>query len=537
MKASRMTERSWLLPVLVLLALLCLGSNCLTRTSTPAISVPDSDTLILRDSDPPTLDPAMARETGSMGYIMQIFSGLVAFDDNMSLVPDIAESWETDNTNTVYTFHLRQGVTFHDGGPVTADDFKYSWERACDPATGSQTAGTYLNDIIGAAEMLAGSAQEIVGVQAVDDYTLRVTIDQPRAYFLSKLAQPVAFVVDRQNVDSGQDWWREPNGTGPFKLNGWESGELLLLERNSRYYGDQTKVRYVAFLFTGGYSTQMYELDQIHVTGISIYDLERVMDPTNRLHSQLAIFSQYNITYLGFNTTKAPFNDARVRRAFCHAVDKDRVASQVLLNSVDAARGVVPPGMMGYDTGFEGLTYDVDTAKALLAEAGYGSGGSPLKVVVTLPGSGGEMAAYLTAVLYQWEENLGAEVEVRQLDGDAYFDRLDEEKDDVFFYGWSADYPDPQDFLDVLFRSGSVNNVGGYDDTSYVALLDQAAVEPDIGTRAVLYRQTEVKLITEDAACLPLWFGESYLLIKPEVKGYAISPLGFPLLANVSVSG
>jgi oligopeptide transport system substrate-binding protein len=311
---------------------------------------------------------------------------------------------------------------------------------------------------------------------------------------------------------------------------------LLLLERSDLYYREKAKVRYVAFLLSGGYSTRMYELNQIHVTGISIYDLERVMDPTNRLHSQLAIFNQYNITYLGFNTTKAPFNDAKVRRAFCHAVDKDRVASQVLLNSVDAARGIVPPGMMGYDAGFAGLAYDVAAAKALLAEAGYGPGGNPLKIVVTLPGSGGEMAAYLTAVLYQLQENLGVEVEVRQLDGDAYFDRLDEEKDNVFFYGWSADYPDPQDFLDVLFRSGSVNNVGGYDDAAYVALLDQAAVEPDAGVRAALYRQAEVKLITEDAACLPLWFGKSYLLIKPSVKGYAISPLGFPLLANVSVN-
>jgi oligopeptide transport system substrate-binding protein len=478
----------------------------------------------------------MARETGSVTYIMQIFSGLVAFDEKMNLVPDIAESWETDNTNTVYTFHLREGVTFQDGEPVTAADFKYSWERACDPATGSETAGTYLNDIVGAKEMLAGNAEEISGVEVVDDYTLRVAIDQPRAYFLSKLAQPVAFVVDRENVDSGQDWWREPNGTGPFKLNGWESGELLLLERNDLYYRDQAKVRYVAFLLSGGYSTQMYELDQIHVTGISIYDLERVMDPTNRLHSQLAIFTQYNISYLGFNTTKPPFNDARVRRAFCHAVDKDRVASQVLLNSVDAARGIVPPGMTGYDASFEGLAYDVAAAKSLLAEAGYGPGGNPLKVVVTLPGSSGEMATYLTAVLYQWKENLGVEVEVRQLDGDAYFDRLDEEKDDVFFYGWSADYPDPQDFLDVLFRSGSVNNVGEYDDAAYVALLDQAAVEPDAGVRAGLYRQAEVRLISEDAACLPLWFGKSYVLIKSRVKGYTISPLGFPLLAKVSVT-
>ena len=126
---------------LVLLALLCLGSDCLSRTSTPAISVPDHDTLILRDSDPSTLDPAMARETGSVGYIMQIFSGLVAFDEDMNLVPDIAGSWETDNTDTIYTFHLREDVKFHDGRPVTAADFKYSWERACDSETGSQTAG------------------------------------------------------------------------------------------------------------------------------------------------------------------------------------------------------------------------------------------------------------------------------------------------------------------------------------------------------------------------------------------------------------
>ena len=142
----------------------------------------------------------------------------------------------------------------------------------------------------------------------------------------------------------------------------------------------------------------------------------------------------------------------------------------------------------------------------------------------------------MTAVLYQWQENLGAEVEVRQLDGDAYFDRLYEEKDDVFFFGWSADYPDPQDFLDVLFRSGSVNNAGEYNTLSYDALLDQAALEANADVRAGLYQLAETKLVAEDAACLPLWFGKNYVLIKPHVNGYAISPLGFPLLANVSVT-
>jgi len=181
------------------------------------------------------------------------------------------------------------------------------------------------------------------------------------------------------------------------------------------------------------------------------------------------------------------------------------------------------------------LAHDLDAARALLAQAGYGPGGSPLKVVVTLPGSSGDVAPYFTAVLYQWQQGLGAEVEVRQLDGDAYFDHLDEEKDDLFFFGWSADYPDPQDFLDVLFRSGSVNNVGGYLDAAYDALLDQAAVEPGEAARAALYSQAEIKLISQDAACVPLWFGRSYLLIKPRVQGYFLSPPGYPLLSGVSV--
>lgn len=521
---------------LVLLALLCLGSTCFSGTAPSKLSVPERDTLVLADSDPSTLDPALAREVGSVSYIMQIFSGLVAFDAGMDLVPDIAEEWEMDGSGTVYTFHLREDAVFHDGRAVTAADFKYSWERACDPGTGSQTAGTYLNDIVGVADRLAGDAGEVSGVEVIDDLTLRVTIDGPKAYFLSKMAQPVSFVVDREEAEGGGEWWRRPNGTGPFKLAGWEQGELLLLERNEDFYREKARVGHVAFLFNAGYSMQLYEQGRTDVSAVSIYSLERVRDPGNALHSQLAIFAQYNITYLGFNCAEGPLADPRVRRALCLAVDRERVVSQVFLDSVAAASGIVPPGMMGHDPGFAGLDHDAAAARDLLAQAGYGPGGVPLKVVVTLPGSSGDLASYFTAVLYQWQENLGAEVEVRQLDGDAYFDRLNQERDDVFFYGWSADYPDPQDFLDVLFRGGSINNPGGYTDGAYDALLDRAAVEPDESARAALYRQAEVKLVAEDAACLPLWFGRSYLLIKPRVQGYALSPLGYPLLAGVSVS-
>src|SRR4030042_2082089 len=245
-------RRSMLLALL--LAVLCLGSGCiLPSLESQSSTIPSEDTLTIFGTAPLTLDPAISQDSGSHTYIVQIFSGLVTLDENMNVVPDIAESWtiETTDEGTVYTFHLRSGVKFHDGREVTSDDFKYSLERACQPETGSPTATTYLNDIVGVEEVLAGQTETIAGVQTIDDSTLQITIDQPKAYFLAKLTYPVAFVVDSANVESGEDWWREPNGTGPFSLEEWSEGEFLLLERNDLYYGDKAKVGHVAFLLSG----------------------------------------------------------------------------------------------------------------------------------------------------------------------------------------------------------------------------------------------------------------------------------------------
>ncbi|MCX5995736.1 MAG: ABC transporter substrate-binding protein, partial [Chloroflexi bacterium] len=187
---------------LVLILIICLsialpllGSGCISQQGT----------LTLFGSGPLTLDPAMARESTSLEYIVEIFSGLVCFDPYLKLIPDIAESWDISSDGTIYTFHLRQGVEFHSGREVTANDFKYSLERVCDPATGSQTAETYLGDIVGVKEKLQGKANEISGIKVIDDYTLQITIDAPKEYFLPKLSYPTAFVVDKANVESGEN--------------------------------------------------------------------------------------------------------------------------------------------------------------------------------------------------------------------------------------------------------------------------------------------------------------------------------------------
>lgn len=188
-------KKIWQLALLSLLL-----SALLVSPSTACQPSSGQGALNLWDTGPLTLDPAISADVSSHSYVMQIFSGLVRLDQELNIVPDIAENWEKSPDGKTYTFYLRQGVKFHSGQEVKAADFKYSWERACDPDTGSGTAATYLGDIVGAKDMLAGRAEEISGVEVIDDYTLRVTIDAPKAYFLDKLAYPTAFVVDRDNV-------------------------------------------------------------------------------------------------------------------------------------------------------------------------------------------------------------------------------------------------------------------------------------------------------------------------------------------------
>jgi len=328
--------------------------------------------LNLWDTGPLTLDPAISADMSSHTYVMQIFSGLVRLDGELNMVPDIAESWEKSADGKTYTFHLRQGVKFHDGREVRAADFKYSWERACDPGTGSGTAATYLGDIVGAKDMLAGEVGGISGVVAIGEYTLEVTIDAPKAYFLNKLAYPTAFVVDRDNVESGQSWWQDPNGTGPFKLKEWKPGQQLILERSQIYYGELAKSEQVVFRFLAFSPMALYETEWIDIAPVSVNYIDQVSDETNPLHQELAVAPELSLYYIGFNTARPPFDDVNIRRAFCLAVNKEHIAKVILRDMINEADGILPPGMPGYDETLEGLAYSVEQAKELIAASKYG---------------------------------------------------------------------------------------------------------------------------------------------------------------------
>jgi len=514
----------------ILLCSLLVGCQCELVSPPPA----SEGTLNLYGIDPLTLDPALSSEMTSHEYVMQLFSGLVRPGDSLEPAPDIARSWQISDDGMTYTFYLRQDVQFQDGRQVKAEDFKYSWERACNPETGSLTAATYLGDIVGVGEVLSGATSEISGVKVIDDYTLEVTIDAPKSYFLSKLTYPTAFVVDRADVERGGERWRSPNGTGPFRLKQWEEGELLVLERNELYYGELAGVSQVAYYLWGGMPMNMYETGEIDVTDVYLDYIEKVTDETGPFYLDLEVVPELSFFYVGFNTASPPFDDVNIRRAFSQAIDKDKLVSLVFKGMRQRADGILPPGMPGYNEGLVGLDYDVDEARELIATSSYGDVSELPPITITTMGWGGQISQELEAIVYQWRENLGVEVKVRQLEPGRFLYNLEEEKDEMFYMGWIADYPHPQDFLDVLFHTRADINYGGYSNPEVDALLDSAGVEQDSELSLTLYQQAEQKLV-EDAACLPIYFGQSYILVKPYVEGYNLNPLGFVRLNEVSV--
>jgi len=522
----------WVFTVFIALSLISPGAGAGVQTAAPPIT--SGGTLNLYNIDPLTLDPALSGDEASNSYVIQIFSGLVKLDDKLEAVPDIAQDWQVSADGLTYIFKLRQGVTFQDGRKVTAQDFKYSWERACSPSTGSQTASTYLGDILGVSDMLAGKAQSLSGVQVVDDYTLRVRLVSPSSAFLSKLSYPTGFVVDKNNVATGSSWWSKANGTGPFILKNWTQGSQLVLERNSLYYGEKAKLDQVVYKLLSGIPMNMYELGQVDVADVDVSYYDEVMDPSGPFYSQLAITPALTLTYLGFDVTKPPFDDINVRKAFTMAVNKQKLASLMFRDTVTAAYGILPPGMPGYNVYLIGLGYDINKAKELIAASRYGSVANLPKITVTTGGYGGAIPSDLAAIVYDWVTELGADVEVRQLTPQEFTYNLKQEKDSIYYWGWNADYASPQNFLEVLFATGATYNIGGYSNSQFDALLKQAAQATDEAASFALYQQAE-QLLVNDAACIPLWTGKNYQLVQSYVKGYSLNALGQVALNKVYI--
>lgn len=494
----------------------------------------DGGTLRLLFADPPTLDPHLAEDNRSGLLVNEVFGGLVTIEPlsgNYSIIPDLAERWEVSPDGATYTFYLRPEARFHDGKEVTAQDVKWSLERVADPDTLSPVVDQYLSDIVGVSGKLNGAASEVSGVRVIDARTVALTIDAPKAYFLSKLTYPTGFVLDQANVGIGDDWIREPNGTGPFRLAEYVVGETLRLARNEYYHLGPPHLDEVEMILSGGSAMILYENDEIDVTGVGLADLERVLDPASPLNPQVKPYpARFSVSYIGLNVDQPPLDDAKFRRALNLAIDRDSIAAVAYEGAVRPAKTILPPGFPGYNADLNPYPYDPDQARQLLAESKYGGDlGNLPRLTLSITGSfGAAVPLGLEVILNSWQEELGLQVEIQQTEWATFLQDVNQKRFQMFSIAWGADYPDPQNFLEILFHSASEGNNTSYNNPQVDALLDQAGVERDTGARLQMYQDIE-RMILDDAPWVLLWNDEDWhFLVKPHIHDYLLLPMTLP---------
>lgn len=490
------------------------------------------DTLITFGADPlSVLDPIQVRDEGTAEYIIEVFGGLVTLDPKLEVIPDIAERWDVSDDGTVYTFHLRENVVFHDGRRVTAEDLKYSFERAADPANNSPTVTLYMGDIVGVREKFSGEASEIEGVRVVDEQTLEITIDAPKDYFLAELTYPVAFVVDREQVeDDPRNWTVRPNGTGPYRLAQFSLTERVRLVANERYHLGEPLLKEVSIELAGGSLLTRYEADEIHIAAVPAFELDSIK--SGPIAGEYVATNRMAFSYFAFNAEEPPFDDPKVRQALAMSINLQQINDALLLGTQRVADGILPPEMPGYNESIAGYTYNVEAAKALLAESRY-AGNMP-RIILTYGGAGADTPQVLARVQNDWEQNLGIDVELQASDTAAFLRDLRRGEFQMFNTGWIADYPDPEDFLDKLFYSGSEQNEFRYRNPEVDDLLLQARTERDVETRYQLYSEAE-QLILDDAVVIPLFWPVEHLLVKPCVKNWPQTSMTVPKFRYIEI--
>ncbi|MDA1061917.1 MAG: peptide ABC transporter substrate-binding protein [Chloroflexi bacterium] len=494
-----------------------------------------SGRLRLSGGDPVTLDPALAGDAGSAEYIVEIFSGLMTITPDLNIERDLAESFEVSEGGTVYTFTLRDDIFFHQGRPVTAEDVRWSLERAASPIVASPVALAYLGDIIGAREHFFGLAETIEGIEVIDDRTIRFTIDAPKPYFLAKLSYPTAFVVDRQQVEANPSGWtRRPNGTGPYRLQEWRLGQRIVLQANARYHRGVPAIGEVLYELAGGSALTRFENGELDIAPISVNDIDRARDPSSSIGPLYVPFPQFTISYLAFNTSVPPFDDVNVRRALGLSIDRALVADVTFNNMLSPATGILMPELPGYTPGDKSLPFDPEEGRRLIAASKYGSAEALPPIVITEVGGGAEGRIDTQAFIEQWKQELGIDVRIQQTDFATFLADQDSGRLQMFNAGWIMDYPDPEDILDLKFHSGSSLNDVNYDNADVDALLEQARVEQDPGARLTLYQQAE-QLIIDDAAWLPLYFSQSHVVVNEAVSGWFEPPMVLPRLRFLTV--
>lgn len=503
-----------------------------TQTPTKTTPAPEGKTSISLSggSEPESLDPHKASDAGSFDIMRQILVGLASSDKTGATIPGLAESWSNVDEK-VWTFKLRD-AKWSNGDPITANDFVYSLRRLTDPTTGSPY-GSYLVDakVVGALDIQEGKAKpDSLGVKAIDDKTLEITLNEPVPYFPDLLTLPVTYAINQKAVEAHGSKWTEPGNyvvSGAYKLKEWVVNSHITIERNTSYYDDaNTKIQAANFLPIPNASTSFnrYKADELDVAGVPPEQVDKAKaEMADELHTspRLCTF------YLEYNNKQAPFDDIKVRRAIALTIDRETIAEKVMKRGEKPAYQFTPSAIQGMgDVKHEWISWDkakrAEEAKKLLTEAGY-SAEKPLKFeILYSTGDVGKMVN--TAVAAMVKEQLGglADPTIINQEWKTSLDTRRQGKYQAAFAGWCADYNEPSTFLNIM-RSSNSNNTGKYANADFDKLLDDT-LKPGLTSadRIKLYHDAEA-ILDKDSAIAPIYTSVSLRVVKPYLQADSLA--------------
>lgn len=498
-------------------------------------------------SEPESIDPALNTAVDGAVMINHMFEGLYKWIDNgngvAKLVLGQAESVDVNAEKTVYTFKIHENAKWSDGQAVTASDFVYSWQRLVDPATAADYC--YMADILlNANEIMAGEKDKSeLGVKAIDEHTLEVTLHTPCPYFEEIMAFPSLMPVRQDMIEKGGDQWTFDLstyvGNGPYKMESWEHNSKIRLVKSENYYDyaklgpnainfalmDDANAIYAAFN-----SGQLNFIEEVPVAEI----------PTLVEQGKLNIDKYIGTYYVCFQTQKAPFDDVRVRKAFSLAIDRNYIVEQITRTGQVPASGFVPYGVndaLGIegddfrtvggnymDVSKEAYEANCEEARRLLAEAGY-EGGAGFPVVEYLYNTSDNHKAIGEALQQMWQDELGVTVNLVNQEWNTFLQTRKEGNYSIARNGWIADYNDPMSFLDMWLTGGG-NNDAHYSNAEYDALIMQAKSTSDAAERMRLMHQAEDILMGEDVVHAAIYFYTNKYMAQG-FTGMYYTPLGY----------
>ena len=525
-------------------------SSTTTEAADTTASADGYNLAVCLASEPMTIDPALNSAVDGAIMTNHMFEGLVKWVDNgngeAELAPGQAESWEktvNDDGTVTYAIKMRDGIKWSDGKDVTAGDFEYSWKRLADPATAADYC--YMIDMVqGYAEVADGSAdKDTLGIKAVDDKNLEITLSYDCPYFEEIMAFPATFPVRQDIVEGNEEWTYSPEtyiGNGAYKMVEWSHNAYILTEKSETYY-DYEKL---------GPDTIKYTLlddNNAMLAAFNSGELNFIMNfPTDEMANYLASGQITVAPYIGtyyvcFNTEDEVFSNPLVRQAFSLVIDRNYIVENVSQSGEVPATGFVPSGVYDaegangddfrtvggdyYSVSADDYQANCDKARELLAEAGYPNGeGFP--AVEYMYNTDDRHKAIAEALQNMWQTELGVTVNLSNQDWNVFLKSRKDGDFQIARNGWIADYNDPCSFLDMWYTGGG-NNDAQYSNPEYDALIDTAKATSDQTERMAAFHKAEDLLIGQDNVLAPIYFYTNPYMLSDNISGMYYTPLGY----------